>query len=375
MITEGEPPPIRPPLSWDQDEAGKQLLTYTAEAAPWVLIDNQRRLDHPVLASLLTTGEFAGRRLGSNESLSVKNARFNLMVTSNNLEMSKEMVNRSYAIRLDAHVPNPGSRTGFVHADLVQYARENRVRLLSALASIVKSWDQAGRPRGPTHEALAGFAGWRDCVGGILHHAGVEGFLENLDSVRARAQDDHLDGQAFVSAWYETYETDSVGVKELHALALPEDGEPLLKLRGADRGSVQSQKIRLGEWLVQNARRMFFGPDRSYLAVIPAGTRHNARQYEIEVSTPPSDAPPVQSESQDEPKTNPTIPYGMEKCARCNIVQENKHFDGFQQCLDYASCDERFNAETPKHGLDPMRDEPKSIGKQESLDLHTRPYH
>ena len=183
LIAEGEIPAVRPPLTWDHDEATKQLLTYARESTGWILIDNQQRLDHPELASMLTSGVFAGRQLGTNESLTISSSRFSLMVTANNIEISKELMNRTYAIRLDAQIPNPGSRTGFVHADLVAYARANRVRLLSALASLAKSWHTAGRPAGPPCESLAGFAGWRDTLAGILHHAGVNGFLENIDEV------------------------------------------------------------------------------------------------------------------------------------------------------------------------------------------------
>ena len=337
-IIEGEPPPTRPPLTTDHDESLKALLTYASEAVCFILLDNQQQLDHPGLAAMLTTREFSGRRLGTNESLEVSNSRYQIMVTANNLSMTKELMNRTFAIRLDAQVPNPSSRTGFVHADLVQFARENRVFLLSALGSLVKAWHVAGRPPGPANQSLGAFSSWRDVMCGILHHAGIRGFLKNLDSVRSRAQDGHLDGQSFVSAWHDTFETNSVGTRELHGVALPVDGEPLLKLRGADRVGLQGQKIRLGDWLAQNARRRFYGPDGSYLSINPAGSYRRAKQYRLEVEMPPPAPPPVRPEAQADP------PPETRECPVCGRDVGDAQKDEFGQCLDLSDC-ERTRAE------------------------------
>ena len=356
-ICEGAPPPIRPPLSWDRDESAKQLTTYTNESLCWVLIDNQEKLDNPGLASMLTAQAFAGRKLGTNESLEVSNSRFQVMVTSNNLSMTKELMNRVYAIRLDARVPNPGDRTGFVHADLLAYARENRVRLLGALSSLVKAWDLAGRPAGPSIQSLGGFAGWRDAVSGILHHAGVGSFLANISDVRSRVQGDHLDGQAFVSSWFETYQNSHVGVKELHAVALPEDGEPLLRLRGADRVGPQGQKVRLGEWLVRNSRRRFYGPEGTLLKISPAGTHKRARQYELITETT---SPHVQ------PKAQNTPPPETRGCPICGRNVDDALKDEFGQCLNLDDC-ERTRAENESN--DQTRTRLESEESQPGLEL------
>jgi hypothetical protein len=91
------------------------------------------------------------------------------------------MVRRCFLIRLDTQMVRPWKRSGFTH-DQPDWTRENRGRLACALLTLARAWISAGQPAGDT-PTLGSFERWSHVVGGILAHAGVDGFLENLSEL------------------------------------------------------------------------------------------------------------------------------------------------------------------------------------------------
>ena len=135
-----------------------------------------------------------------------------------------------------------------------------------------------------------------------------------------------------MSAWHEMYGNAPVGTKELHEIALPDEGEPLLKLPGMGKVGIQGQKIRLGAWILRNARRHFFGPDMAYLTIVPAGLYRRARRYRLEISV--AAAPSQPSAPEPEPQVRP------EPCPHCAAVVGAVGENG--RCLDDRACAERW---------------------------------
>jgi hypothetical protein len=62
--------------------------------------------------------------------------------------------------------------------------------------------DPAGFPNGRRVFDDVTDSALRLVVGGVLAHAGVDGFLGNLEGLYAQADEDEIVWEAFVEAWY-----------------------------------------------------------------------------------------------------------------------------------------------------------------------------
>src|SRR5215471_17681997 len=105
--------------------------------------------------------------------------------SGNNIALGGDIARRCYWIRLDAQTSRPWQREGFRHANLVSWVTERRGELVTALLTLSQAWYRAGQPEAVT-PTLGGFEPWVRVIGGILQHAGVGGFLANLDGLYAQ---------------------------------------------------------------------------------------------------------------------------------------------------------------------------------------------
>jgi hypothetical protein len=76
------------------------------------------------------------------------------------------MARRTVRIRLDAKAERPDLRTGFRHANLKAWVRENHEWLVWSALTMIQAWIAAGRPRG--RKILGMFEPWAETMGGIL---------------------------------------------------------------------------------------------------------------------------------------------------------------------------------------------------------------
>ena len=183
--------------------------------------------------------------------------------------------------RLDARQAQPWLRTGFRHPDLEGWVATNRGRLLHALCTIVRSWWVAGRPQASALPAMGGYSGWVRTVGGILDHAGVDGFLLNLAEFHATADREAQAWEAFLTQWFAELGEESATVAEiiqrmrsttsLHAgdlaAVLPDDLAGYLDSPGFAK--------RLGRALRQRCGR-HYGTDGLHLVEMPRDRRQVA---------------------------------------------------------------------------------------------------
>jgi hypothetical protein len=109
------------------------------------------------------------------------------------------MARRAYRIRLDAGVANPAKRTGFTRTDqeLLAWAAANRGTLVAALLTMIRAWWVAGQPRAEV-PAFGSFDNWAQAVGGILAHAGVHGFLDNLEALQDEGDEESQQWEHFL---------------------------------------------------------------------------------------------------------------------------------------------------------------------------------
>jgi len=263
----------------DEDEWRKRISTCLREGKAAILIDNvTHALDSGVLSSALTTTLWSDRLLGTLDPLNLP-VRCAWVATGNNPTLSTEIARRSIRCRLDSKTDRPFQRdpATFRHPSLREWAREHRAALIGAALTLVQAWLAAGRPS-PAVRPLGSYESWTRVIGGILHRAGIEQFLDNLDDLYERADSEGAVWRRFVEAWWDDYEDREVGVADLYAIAAEMEDFDLGK------GQERSQKTVLGKGLARRAD-MVLGRFR----IEAAGAKKRLAQWRL---TPTRPGPP-----------------------------------------------------------------------------------
>lgn len=191
-------------LSDRDEEVQKAITALLLEGASIITIDNiAGRLQSKHLDAVLTADVWRGRILGVSKMTRVPQ-RATWVATGNNIKLGGDLGRRCYRIRLDARVSRPFMRKGFAHSDLASWVLEHRAELVSALLTLARAWYAAGKPRDERLPTLASLTGWVKLIGGILAHAGVPGFLSNLEQLYEEADEEGAQWEAFFFAWYGT---------------------------------------------------------------------------------------------------------------------------------------------------------------------------
>ena len=272
----------------NDDEWRKKITSVLLKGPPLVLLDNipdNTTIDAPPLAALLTTYLWSDRLLGKNDNIQLP-ARSIWIATGNNLRVAGDMPRRCYTVRMDANSEKPWTRTGFRHADLEQYAMANRGQMLASAFTLIRSWFAAGKPQASV-PAFGSFQEWTSTIGGVLAHVGVEGFLANIEDIRAVQDEDTLQWQAFFAAWWDHFGDQAITADDLAQRILSHENlsdEPLpdALLVNKDRGE-GSLKRSIGRNLSRLTGRIFDG--RKLCAAGADGNKH-VRKWRLEaVST------------------------------------------------------------------------------------------
>ena len=194
----------------------RTLTAKLMTGSPVVVLDNvDSVLRSDTLAAVLTTRTWEDRRLRSSEIVTVPQ-RAVWIATGNNIELGGDLPRRAYLIRLDAKAARPWLRSNFAVPDLGRTVATNRGLLVGVLLTLARAWVVAGKPL-PSSARLGGFEQWSDTIGGILEHAGVEGFLSNLGGLY-----DGLDAQGgewerFLEALEESFRERSFRAAEVQS--------------------------------------------------------------------------------------------------------------------------------------------------------------
>lgn len=170
------------------DEMGKTLTSVLANGQNIVFFDNiNDKVDSAELASALTAKTYAARILGKSQTVETE-VRCAWILTGNNAHFSVELVRRLIMVDLDAQCANPERRTGFKHADLRGWVEKNRGLLVWACLTLIQNWVAKGMPDSGA-AVQASYENWSRVMGGILHEAGIGGFLGNRDKLRVQASE------------------------------------------------------------------------------------------------------------------------------------------------------------------------------------------
>ena len=245
-------------LNSNEEETQKALAAELARGRQIIIIDNVETSSHPLnspaLAAIATETTFANRRLGQSEMMELPN-RCLWLVTGNNVRLSTDLVRRFIRCRIDPQNERPWLRqaTGFRHADITDWSRRNRARLVWACLIICRAWIDGGCR--PGSKPLGSYERWSAVIGGILEHAGISGFLDNLDDLYSSNDSDADAWTPFIVAWRERHISMPVTAKQLNTLCAEND--LMLASRG-DKGEM-SQVRRLGRALSNADGRIIAG--------------------------------------------------------------------------------------------------------------------
>ena len=239
----------------DDDEWRKRLTAKLRQLPVLLLIDNLRQeLDSAALAAALTAPAWEDRILGVSDIIRLP-VRCTWVATGNNPAVSHEIARRLVRIRLDARSDQPWRREGFRHPDLMIWVRANRARLVAACLTLCQAWTSAGRP--PAARSLGSFETWSQTLGGILHVAGVPGFMGNLDEVMEASDSEGGSWRAFIQLWWDRFGSAEVSVSDLIGFA--KDAEASLPISAKNDHGL---KVALGAAFTKLRDRAFRTSDR-----------------------------------------------------------------------------------------------------------------
>jgi DNA polymerase I len=193
IVMTGEP---ASPMQWigdDDDEIRKQLLAAFREGRQLICFDEAHVIDSHALSRALTAQVYTDRLLGVSTMLSYPNTAV-WMALGNNVQPRADMARRHHRIDLTAPRPNPEDRpsSDFHHPDLRGWTRTRRPELVTDLLVIIRAWFAAGCPAHDRGSLMGSFEQWDKMMSGILHYAGVPGFLD--DMTRKREESDTSGG-------------------------------------------------------------------------------------------------------------------------------------------------------------------------------------
>jgi len=199
----------------DDDEEWRKAITSILMRGPqMVVLDNlSDTLKAPKLSQMLTARTWSDRLLGQNRIIDLPQTAA-WFVTGNNIQLAGDVARRSYWIRLNAGTARPWLREGFKHQDLKAWVRENRADLLTCLFVMVRAWILSGAPKW-TGAKLGSFEEWSSTTGGILHFAGVEGFLDNGADLYDNADLDVAQWDIFLGIWQSLERGDAITAAKL----------------------------------------------------------------------------------------------------------------------------------------------------------------
>ncbi len=144
------------------EEVRKRITSLVVQGERFVLLDNvDCELGGGPLDAAMTGDTWKDRLLGTNTTVEVP-MKMIWFASGNNLAFRGDFVRRAMLSRLETPLEKPEERTGFTHPELLDYAVENRGRILRAALLILRAHRANGRPK--LVEALGSFEKWTHAI-------------------------------------------------------------------------------------------------------------------------------------------------------------------------------------------------------------------
>ena len=187
----------------DGAEWRKKITTTLKDGATIILVDDVDILNSAHLSTVITSSVWEDRILGLNMPVRLPH-RAIWMAAGNNIRVKGDLQRRCYWIRMDAKVAEPWRRKGFEIPNLMQWVKSSREKLLAALLTVARAWYLAGKPMADV-PPFGSFEEWSKTVGRILKHAGISGFLKDLDKYRYKREEETIQWERFLTEWSKKY--------------------------------------------------------------------------------------------------------------------------------------------------------------------------
>lgn len=175
-------------FSTDDEEQRKQLMSIFKEGHDFICYDEARTIAGKGLAQALTVTSWSDRILGQSQIAEYPN-NATWMSLGNNVRVEGDCIRRVYEIRLHPTSPNPENRkaSDFRYPDFEARTARLRKEILEAVLTMIRGWYAAGSPPASKESSFGSFEVWESLVRGVLEYAGVQGFLENLETFRGES--------------------------------------------------------------------------------------------------------------------------------------------------------------------------------------------
>ncbi len=325
----------------DDDEMRKQITSKLRTGERWLFLDNVSvELKSSALARALTATEWEDRILGFSKTARVPQQAV-WVATGNNLALSLEIARRSYWIRMDAKLAKPWERdpSMFKHPELKPWTLSNRSKILSALLTLGRNWFAEGKPVPTDTPVMGSFESWSRVLAGVLHAAGIEGFLDNSKQLYERTIEDTGAWEAFLDAWYRDYGEQKMTAKQIAEDLYTEEHKALADALPDEFGLLDSNARdknlakRLGKAFAKH-EGVRYGAEKLHLE--GAGKEKRAMLWTVKTGNPPerdgelvslvsfSDSPPLHARAREEwGETNtPNTPNSPAKQAWAEVLGE-----------------------------------------------------
>lgn len=157
---------------------------------PFIQIDNVRgKLDSQFLEMMMTAGGIVPARVPHRGEIQIDSRHFLIFLTSNGVETTPDMANRSSIIR-------NRKRTGFAYrdfpeGDLLAHVEARQPYFLGAVFSVIRAWFAEGKPR--TRELRHSFRQWAQTLDWIVQNLlGEAPLLDGHQSAQERVSNPAL---------------------------------------------------------------------------------------------------------------------------------------------------------------------------------------
>jgi len=164
--------------------------------------NNRGELINAVFESATTSSVFSGRKLGKSEQLSLDNYMEYSISANIGFIYTPDIENRSRKIGLFLAMENPNSRT-FKHINLHEWVLENRENILSAIYTLIRIWDEKGRPKGTL--PFASFPEWAEICGGVMESCNLGNPCVLYKREDVGGDDETKDMKTVFETMYETF--------------------------------------------------------------------------------------------------------------------------------------------------------------------------
>lgn len=230
----------------DDDECRKRLIALAMCGAQLVLIDNiARTLGGASFDATLTSKTISDRVLGESRIVTLLWLAV-MLGTGNNVELGADTSRRTVYIRLESPEENPEERSGFRHADIQSFVRDNRSALLAAVFTIARGFIQAGRPRHPGVAPWGSFEGWDRQIRHMMLWAGLADPGETRRELTRFADQGVSALSQLLGAW-EQIDPDGNGIKSADIARKLSAAIPLDPITGEPDDPYQEFRDALGE--------------------------------------------------------------------------------------------------------------------------------